>query len=204
MGATNGLWEIGDIPVKSLSKEALKSNSNFRHHGQMEKQRWEESEKRREEERSEKRKNQKKEDACARKCRKVAKHSVWCLWSLKRRVQEPFGEMRAEKLHAVVEPSTFSRQNARNQFPWAVLEVEMSKKCTRLLREAHVGVNIYKAPQVWITFGRWDVEKVQGVREAHVEIKMYKTPQGRSTFGSWEVKNVHSDVARSTFQSQKC
>ena len=44
----------------------------------MKKQRWEESEKRREEERrSEKRKSQKKEDAGARKGRKVAKHCVF-------------------------------------------------------------------------------------------------------------------------------
>jgi len=44
----------------------------------MEKQRWEESEKRREEERrSEKRKSQKKEDAGARKGRKVAKHCAF-------------------------------------------------------------------------------------------------------------------------------
>jgi hypothetical protein len=44
----------------------------------MEKQRWEESEKRREEERrSEKRKSEKKEDAVAREGRKVAIHSVF-------------------------------------------------------------------------------------------------------------------------------
>jgi hypothetical protein len=49
----------------------------------MEKQRWEESEKRTEEERrSEKRRNQKKEDADGRKGRKVAKHYVFSndLW----------------------------------------------------------------------------------------------------------------------------
>ena len=46
--------------------------------GQVEKQRWEESEKRREEERRlEKRKSQKKEDAGAWKGRKVATHSVF-------------------------------------------------------------------------------------------------------------------------------
>ena len=44
---------------------------------QMEKQRWEESEKRREEKRSEKRKSQKKEDAGAGKGRKVANHSAF-------------------------------------------------------------------------------------------------------------------------------
>jgi hypothetical protein len=49
----------------------------------MEKQRWEESEKRREDERrSDTRKSQKKEDAGARKGRRVAKHCVFSndLW----------------------------------------------------------------------------------------------------------------------------
>jgi len=57
----------------------------------MEKQRWEESEKRREEKRSEKRKSQKKEDAGASKGRKVAIHCVFPIGrkvgSLKRRVR---------------------------------------------------------------------------------------------------------------------
>ena len=55
-----------------------------------------------------------------------------------------------------------------------LLEVEMSKKCTPL----------------------W--------REAHFQVKMYKTPQLRTTFGSWDVEKVHAVVARSTFRSQKC
>ena len=53
-----------------------------------------------------------------------------------------------------------------------LLEVEMSKKCTPL----------------------W--------REAHFEVKMYKTPQCRTTFGSWDVEKVHAVVARSTFRSE--
>ena len=53
-----------------------------------------------------------------------------------------------------------------------LLEVEMSKKCTLL----------------------W--------REAHFEVKMYKTHQVRTTFGSWDVEKVHAVVARSTFRSQ--
>ena len=53
-----------------------------------------------------------------------------------------------------------------------LLEVEMSKKCTPL----------------------W--------REAHFEVKMYKTHQRRTTFGSWDVEKVHAVVARSTFPSQ--
>ena len=53
-----------------------------------------------------------------------------------------------------------------------LLEVEMSKKCTPL----------------------W--------REAHFEVKMYKIHQVRPTFGSWDVEKVHAVVARSTFPSQ--
>ena len=78
----------------------------------MEKQRWEESEKRRaEERRSEKRKNEKKEDAGARKGRKVAIHCVFLMicgtGGSKSRLAkaagaEPSGQMRDEKLHAIV------------------------------------------------------------------------------------------------------
>ena len=53
-----------------------------------------------------------------------------------------------------------------------LLEVEMSKKCTPL----------------------W--------REAHFEVKMYKTHHARATFGSSDVKKVHAVVARSTFRSE--
>ena len=53
-----------------------------------------------------------------------------------------------------------------------LLEIEMSKKCTPL----------------------W--------REAHFEVKMYKTHQVRTTFGRCDVKKVHAVVARSTFPSE--
>ena len=53
-----------------------------------------------------------------------------------------------------------------------LLEVEMSKKCTPL----------------------W--------REAHFEVKMYKTHHSRTTFGSCNVEKVHAIVARRTFRSQ--
>ena len=55
-----------------------------------------------------------------------------------------------------------------------LLEVEMSKKCTPL----------------------W--------REAHFEVKSVKNWRSRTTFGSWDVEKVHAVVARSTFRSQKC
>ena len=101
------------------SKEVWKSN--FRQYGQMEKQRWEESEKRRaEERRSEKRKSQKKEEG---EGRKVAKHFVFPMicgsGGSKSRLAkaagaEPSGQMRDEKLHAVVARSTFGSQKAQS------------------------------------------------------------------------------------------
>ena len=117
---------------------------------------------------------------------------------------EPAGQMRDEKVHAVVARSTFRSQNVQNtpgpDHFWKLrcrksarrcgakhiskskctkhtilgplLEVEMSKKCTPL----------------------W--------REAHFEVKMYKTHHARTTFGSSDVEKVHAVVARSTFRSQ--
>ena len=58
-----------------------------------------------------------------------------------------------------------------------LLEVAMSKKCTRLWCEAHFQVKIYKAHQVRTTFGSCDVEKVHAV-------------VARSTFRSQNVQNT--------------
>ena len=90
----------------------------------MEKQRWEESERRSQEvRRSEKRKRGKQEDAGARKGRKVAIHCVFpTIWGsggsksnlAKAAGAEPAGQMRDEKLHAVVARSTFASQNVQN------------------------------------------------------------------------------------------
>ena len=89
----------------------------------MEKQRREESEKRKEERRSEKRKSQKKEDGGAGKCRKVAKPYVFPMICgsggsksrlAKAAVDEPCGQMRDEKLHAVVTRNTYPSENVQN------------------------------------------------------------------------------------------
>ena len=72
--------------------------------------------------RSEKRKSGKKEDAGARKGRKVAIHFVFpMIWGsggsksnlAKAAGAEPAGQMRDEKLHAVVARSTFPSQNGK-------------------------------------------------------------------------------------------
>ena len=89
---------------------------------------------------------------------------------------EPSGQMRDEKVHAVVArrcAKHISKSKcAKHTRSAPLLEVEMSKKCTLL----------------------W--------REAHFEVKMHKTHQCRTTFGSWDVEKVHVVVARSTCRSQ--
>ena len=121
---------------------------------------------------------------------------------------DPAGQMRDEKLHAVVARSTFPSQNVQNT-PFSdhfwklrcrksarrcgakhiskskctkhtssgpLLEVEMSKKCTPLWREAHFEVKMHKTHHARATFGGSDAEKVSKKctplwREAHFEVK---------------------------------
>ena len=147
-------------------------------------------EKRREEER----KSQKKEDPGARKDRKKKRHCIFPMvcgsGGSKSRLAkaagaDPAGQMKDEKLHAVVARSTFAsekaqstsrsehilklrcRNNARrcgaehsskskctkNTSFGPLLEVEMSKKCTPLLREANFEVAMLKTPHGRTTFG---------------------------------------------------
>ena len=54
-----------------------------------------------------------------------------------------FGSWDVEKVHAVVARSTFRSQNVQNTIVGPLLEVEMSKKCTPLWREAHFEVKMY-------------------------------------------------------------
>ena len=93
----------------------------------MEKQRWEESEKKREEEkRSEKRKSQRIEDAGAWKGSKVAIHCIlqWFVAPEGRKVGSPKRRAQShlarwdEQLHAVVAQSTFRSQNVESTVPW--------------------------------------------------------------------------------------
>ena len=154
---------------------------------------------------------------------------------------EPAGQMRHEKVHAVVARSTFPSQNGQNtrgaDHFWKLrcrksarrcgakhiskskvlktgglgplLEVEMSKKCTPLWREAHFEVKMYKTHHVRTTFGSSDVEKVHAV----VARSTFPSQNAQNTPCSdhfWRfrcrksVEKVHAVVARSTFRSQQC
>ena len=67
---------------------------------------------------------------------------------------EPAGQMRDEKVQAVVARSTFPSQNAQSTPMLApLLRVEMSKKCTPLWHEAHFEVKMYKAHHIRTAFG---------------------------------------------------
>ena len=160
--------------------------SNFRQYGQMKsrdgKSQRREEKRREEERRSKKRKSQKKEDPGAQKGRKVAKHCVFPMicgsGGSKSRLAkaagaEPAGQMRDEKLRAVVARSTFLSQNVQNtptsDHFWKVRWWKSSRRC-----------------------GAKRISKSNCT----------KTLQLRSTFRSCDVEKVHGVVARSTFRSQ--
>ena len=156
----------------------------------MKKQRWEESEKRREKERrSEKRKSQKKEDAGARKGRKVVIHCVFLMICGSRGLKSRLAKA------AGAEPS--GRMN----------------NCMPLWRESHLEVKKLKAPHVRSTFGNCDVEKVHAWKSkctkhtmfgALLEVAMFKKCAPlmvRSTFRS---QNVQSAPRSEHFWKLRC
>ena len=80
----------------------------------------------------------------------------------------------------------------------ALLEVEMSKKCTPLWREAHFKVKSVKNWRSRTTFGGSDVEKVSKKctplwREAHFEVKSVKNWGFLSFFWREDVEKVDTD-----------
>ena len=88
-------------------------------------------------------------------------------------VSDDFWQLRCRKSARRCGPKHISKSKCTKHLSVGrLLEVEMSKKCTPL----------------------W--------REARFQVKMYKTPQCRTTFGSSDVEKVHAVVARSTFRSQ--
>ena len=115
---------------------------------------------------------------------------------------EPAGQMRDEKLHAVVARSTFPSQTVQStpgsDHFWKLRcrksacrcgAKHISKsKCTKHTRFGpFLEVEMKKCTPLW--------------HEAHFQVNMYKSHQVRSTFRSWDEK-VHAVVARSTFPSQ--
>ena len=93
---------------------------------------------------------------------------------------EPAGQRRDEQMHAVVARSTFPSQNdskcTKHTMLRPLLEVELSKKCTLLWREAHVQVKMYKTHQRRTTFWNAMSKKCTPLwPEAHVQVKSVNT-----------------------------
>ena len=130
--------------------------------------------------RSRKRKSQKKEDPGAQKGRKIAKHCIFPMicgsGGSKSRLAkaagaEPAGQMRDEKLHAVVARSTFASEKFKNT---SRSEHFLKLRCRKSARRC----------------GAKHISKS----------KMYKIPQLRSAFRSGDVEKVNAVVARSRFR----
>ena len=159
---------------------------------------------------SRKRKSQKKEDADARKGRKVAKHCVCPMicrsGGSKSRLAKaaPAGQMRDEKLHAVVARSAFPSQNAQNtactDHFWKLRCRKSARRCgAKHISKSKCAKHTRCGPLLAVELSKkctplW--------REATFEVKMYKTHHVRTTFGSSDVEKVHAVVARSTFRSE--
>ena len=143
---------------------------------------------------------------------KVAKHCVfpmiWGSGGSKSRLAkaagaEPAGQMRDEKLHAVVARSTFGSQNVQSTSApdhfWK-LRCRKSARCcgAKNISKSKCTKHTIVGPLLEVAMSKkctplW--------REEHFQVKMYKTHHFRTTFGSCDVEKVHAVVARSTFPS---
>ena len=119
---------------------------------------------------------------------------------------EPAGQMRDEKLHAVVARSTFPSQNVQSTSAsdhfWKLRCGKSARRCgAKHMSKSKCTKHTIVGPLLEIEM----LKKCTPLwREAHFEVKMYKTPHVRATFGRWDVEKVHDVVAWSTFRSQKC
>ena len=197
----------------------------------MEKQRWEELERRREEarrkkireekrreeeRRSEKRKSPKKEDAGARKGGNVAIH-LFFQWfvvpegrkvgSLKRRVRSHLGRWEMNNCtllwrEAYFEVKSCKKHQVRHNYSDQFWKLRWWKSA-RCCGEKHITKLKCTKHTMLGALLEGDDEKFTVLwLKAHYEVKMYKTHHGRITFGSWDDEQVHSVVTRSTFRSQ--
>ena len=151
----------------------------------MQQQGWEQSEKRKGQKRqSQRREKHKKEDPRGRKCRKVAKHSVfpmirgsgeWKSRLAKAAGAEPFGEMREEKLHAVVARTAFRHDNPQYT---STKEHFWKLRCGKSARGCgakHISKSKCQRPEHWSTFGSWAVQKDHKVHAVVERNKISKT-----------------------------
>ena len=117
---------------------------------------------------------------------------------------EPAGQMRDEKLHAVVARSTFPSHTCQkptvSDHFWKLRRRKSARRCgAKRISKSKVSKTHGLRPLLEVEMSKkctplW--------REAHFQVKMYKAHHSRTTFGSWDVERVHAVVARSTLPSQ--
>ena len=91
-------------------------------------------------------------------------------------VRTTFGSWDVEIAHAVVARSTFRKWKCTKHYMFApLLEVQMSKKCTLLWREARFEVKMYKTLGVRTTFGGSDVASPLRFTTLHY-VTLHHTP----------------------------
>ena len=114
---------------------------------------------------------------------------------------EPAGQMRDEKLHAVVARSTFRSENVQNtpfsDHFWKFRSRKSAHRCdAKHISKSKCTKHTILGPLLEVQISK---KCTPLRREAHFEVKMYKTHQARTTFGSSDLEKVHAVVARSTF-----
>ena len=104
---------------------------------------------------------------------------------------EPSGQMRDEKLHAVVARSTFPSQNVQktpfSDHFWKLRCRKSARRCgAKHISKSKCTKHTRSGPLLAVDF--WMSKKCTPLwREAHLEVKMYKTLGVRTTFGGSDV-----------------
>ena len=117
---------------------------------------------------------------------------------------EPAGQMRDEKLHAVVARSRLPSHNVQNtplsDHFWKLRCRKSARRCgAKHISKSKCTKHTRSGPLLAVEMSK----KYTALwREAHFEVKMLKTPGVRTTFGGSDVEKVHAVVARRTFRSK--
>ena len=111
---------------------------------------------------------------------------------------EPAGQMRDEKLHAVVARSAFPSQNAQNtpctDYFWKLRCRKSARRCgAKHTSKSKCTKHTRCGPLLAVELSK-KCTPLWG--------EVYKTDHARTTFGSSDVEKAHAVVARSTFRSE--
>ena len=106
---------------------------------------------------------------------------------------EPAGQMRDQKLHAVVARSTFPSQNVQNTRGADYFSQLRCRKSARRCGPKHISKSKCQKHHMFVPLLEVEMSKkcTPLWREAHFEVKMLKTPHVRTTFGGSDVASLH-------------